>query len=316
MSKPLILMYHRIADEPVDYWGLAVSPTHFEEHLCVLRRARRPLALSEFVAQLAAETLPSDAVALTFDDGYVDNLLAGLPLLAAAGVPATVFLATGYLDQSAPFWWDELASLMLSGTAPVGFEAPVKGVNISFNFGTESRTVDGAVSVSLLERRRAALEAIYQPLRRLSGDERESIMNKLRADFARPERAPSLGRAMTSEEVQRLVTCGLVTIGAHTVTHPILPELEPDARQRELTTSKLACEAIIQAPVTAFAYPFGETNADVGEAVKMAGFAFACSTRRAPAVTTTEVFNLPRIYVPDLDGDAFEQRLQWASSLA
>jgi peptidoglycan/xylan/chitin deacetylase (PgdA/CDA1 family) len=256
-------------------------------------------------------------VALTFDDGYVDNLLAGLPRLAAAGVPATVFLATGYLDQPDPFWWDELASLMLSGTTPVAREIVVQDVSISFDFGTESPTfADRAFPVSLLEKRRAALEAIYQPLRRLREEEREPIMKELRADFAGPERAPSLGRAMTSEEVRRLVAGGLVTIGAHTVTHPILPELEPAVSHRELTASKLACEAITEGPVTAFAYPYGETSDEVRETVKTAGFALACSTRRGPAVTASEVFDLPRIYVPDLDGDAFEQRLQWASSLA
>ena len=55
-----------------------------------------------------AGTLPLDAVALTFDDGYVDNLVFGKPRLEAADLPATVFLATGYIDRFEPFWWDEL----------------------------------------------------------------------------------------------------------------------------------------------------------------------------------------------------------------
>ena len=81
---PVILTYHRIADEPVDPWGLAVSPTHLEEQLEVVRRTRQPLPLTDFVRGLAAGSLPADAVALTFDDGYVDNLLVGKPRLAAA----------------------------------------------------------------------------------------------------------------------------------------------------------------------------------------------------------------------------------------
>ena len=97
--KPLILMYHRIADQPVDNWDLSVSPAHFEEHLRVIRRTRHPLPLTEFVKDHMAGTLRPDAVALTFDDGYVDNLVSGKPRLAAADVPATVFLATGFLDR-------------------------------------------------------------------------------------------------------------------------------------------------------------------------------------------------------------------------
>ena len=111
--KPLILMYHRIADEPVDDWGLAVSPALFEEQLHVLRRIRHPFPLTDFVHNLMANTLPSDAVALTFDDGYVDNLVAAKPRLVAADMPATVFLTTGYLDRPGEFWWDELAKLIL-----------------------------------------------------------------------------------------------------------------------------------------------------------------------------------------------------------
>src|ERR1700691_5876406 len=135
MSRPLILMYHRIADAPVDYWGLAVSPARFEVHLSILRRTRHPLPLLEFVDRLVAGTLPPDAVALTFDDGYVDNLAAGLPRLAAADVPATVFLATGFLDRLEPFWWDELARLILLEPGPKRFEVAMHGQPLCFEIG-------------------------------------------------------------------------------------------------------------------------------------------------------------------------------------
>ena len=73
--KPLILLYHRIAEPPpADPWGLSVSPAHFLEQLEVLSRTRQPFPLVEFVRSLIAGTLPSNAVALTLDDGYVDNL--------------------------------------------------------------------------------------------------------------------------------------------------------------------------------------------------------------------------------------------------
>ena len=123
--RPLILMYHRIADDPIDNWGLAVSPARFEEQLDVLRRSRRPLPLEDFVGRLTAGTLPSDAVAVTFDDGYVDNLVAGKPRLEAADIPATVFLATGYLDRPGEFWWDELSRLVLAGHGPENFELEI-----------------------------------------------------------------------------------------------------------------------------------------------------------------------------------------------
>lgn len=294
---PLILMYHRVADDPVDYWGLAVSPARFEEHLQLLRRFRRPLPLAEFVRHLIVGTLSPDAVALTFDDGYVDNLIAGLPRLAAADVPATVFLATGYLDRNEAFWWDELAHFVLLANSPSSFEIVIRGESMFFELGTESSP------------RRAVLEAIYQPLRRLDEGERRAIMTRLRSIFTGHNGQASLGRAMTRDEVRTIVAGGLVTVGAHTVTHPVLPELGAAACRHEIMASKLACEEIVGAPVAAFAYPFGEYNAEVCEVVRSTGFTFSCSTGRAPAVAASDVFALRRIFVTNLDGDAFQQRI-------
>ena len=119
---------------------------------------------------------------------------------------------------------------------------------------------------------------------------------------------------MTGDEVRALVADGLVTIGAHTVTHPVLSELDPAACQQEIMQSKLDCEALIGAPVSAFAYPYGDFDHKASESAKASGFAFACSTRHGPALTTSDVFALPRIQVPDCDGDAFERILRSASA--
>jgi peptidoglycan/xylan/chitin deacetylase (PgdA/CDA1 family) len=312
MTKPLILMYHRIADEPIDYWGLAVSPNHFEQQLSVLRRTRYPLTLTELVRRLVDNTLPMDAVAVTFDDGYVDNLTAGLPRLAAAGVPATVFLTTSYIDRREPIWSDELAMLILLEQGPKRSEITIEGKLMSLGLTDASLAPS---SNPAQQERRALLEAIYQLLRRLDDKKREPIMTELRSIFTSYNDGAELPRTMTHDEVRMLIKNNLVTIGAHSVTHPILPELPLGAQHHEIAASKCACEAITGAPVTAFAYPYGEFNPDVRETARRAGFSFACSTQRGPATAASDVFALPRVYVPNVDGDAFEQRLYWASRL-
>jgi peptidoglycan/xylan/chitin deacetylase (PgdA/CDA1 family) len=107
---PAILMYHRIATPDVDPWGLSVSPERFAEQVQALRAHRTMLPMDAFVARLRSRTLPHDAVAFTFDDGYSDNLRQAKPILEAAGVPATVFLTTGRIGADKEFWWDELAA--------------------------------------------------------------------------------------------------------------------------------------------------------------------------------------------------------------
>lgn len=284
--KPLILMYHRIAEDSIDPWDLAVSPACFEEQLQVLRRHRYPVRLDEFVERHRAGTLPHNAVALTFDDGYVDNLVAGKPRLAAADIPATVFIVSGKIGQREAFWWDELAGFFSSGD-------------------------DGASDPSL-DKRRAALLDIWRRLRNLPETEREAVMTELRSAFGEDARRRR-GRAMTGEELQALISDGLISIGAHTVTHPMLSTLEDEACRHELIESKRACESLVSAPVRAFAYPYGDFNAAARNVVSAAGFAFACSTRPGPVTSDSDIFALPRMHVTNLSGDAFEKALYFAS---
>ena len=117
--RPVILMYHRIADPAYDPWGLAVSAVHFKDQLGALKTRRHPLPMAALVENLKSGTLDDRMVALTFDDGYVDNVTTAKPLLEAAGVPATTFLTTGWLGRTDEFWWDELAEMCLGGTTAV-----------------------------------------------------------------------------------------------------------------------------------------------------------------------------------------------------
>ena len=81
--QPVILLYHRIGRPELDPWGLSVSPENFVQQMAYLRQFRRPMALDGFVDGLCQGQLPANAVAVTFDDGYVDNLTVAKPILAA-----------------------------------------------------------------------------------------------------------------------------------------------------------------------------------------------------------------------------------------
>jgi peptidoglycan/xylan/chitin deacetylase (PgdA/CDA1 family) len=287
----------------------------FEEQLDVLRRTRYPLSLTDFVRYNIAGTLPPDAVALTFDDGYVDNLAAGKPRLAAADVPATVFLATGFLDRPGEFWWDELARLILLENGPRNIELVIRGESVRINLGIEPAVLEQSViSAALLKRRQNALTTIWQAIRCLEDEERQLVMAELRSLFVRGSRAGQ-GRAMTRKEVRALASDGLVAIGAHTVTHPVLSKLGAAACHREIAESKSDCEQLIGAPVTGFAYPYGDFDAKARGAVVAAGFVYACSTRHEPTSGASDIFALPRIHVRNWNGDAFEQVLRQCSTI-
>ena len=91
----------------------------------MLNRRRSPMGMNEFADRSSRQQLPTDAVAVTFDDGYVDNLKFAKPRLESAGVPATVFVTTGQIGRAGEFWWDELARIVLGSQAAIDVWVPI-----------------------------------------------------------------------------------------------------------------------------------------------------------------------------------------------
>jgi peptidoglycan/xylan/chitin deacetylase (PgdA/CDA1 family) len=280
---PAILMYHRIAMPGVDPWGLAVSPERFAEQIQALRARRTTLSMDTFAARLQSGVLQQDAVALTFDDGYLDNLCQAKPILEAAGVPATVFLTTGRIGSDEEFWWDELAQMVLfreeSLFASVTVEAddlqidllpidPKKEPRITW------RTWDPPVTA-----REATYLTLWQALRACTPERRLEAMEQLRRVFGarrpNPENLP-----MRAADVRSLVS-DLISVGAHGCTHQPLTSLPAAARVEEIRRSRIEAAGLSALPVTGFSYPHGDRDAETIDMVRRAGYSWACSTYEA-----------------------------------
>lgn len=101
-----ILLYHRVANVSEDPIKLCVTPACFEKHLQFLKKHYDILPLSELSRRLMAGNLNGNEAAITFDDGYKDNLTNALPLLEKYNIPATIFVTTSSLGEKASFEWD------------------------------------------------------------------------------------------------------------------------------------------------------------------------------------------------------------------
>ena len=116
----VILMYHSVAEAPGAAWmdpDNHLAPARFERHVRFLARHRRVVPMSELVAALASgRELPAGTVAITFDDGYLDTLTVAAPILARYGVPATLYLATGYVTREENQWIDQLFAIFKART--------------------------------------------------------------------------------------------------------------------------------------------------------------------------------------------------------
>jgi peptidoglycan/xylan/chitin deacetylase (PgdA/CDA1 family) len=105
--RAVVLLYHRVAEPATDPHGQAVLPDTFESHLELLRREYHVEALPDLVEKLRRRRYRDRTVAVSFDDGYADNLMAAVPIAARLGIHLTVFVTVQPVLEGSPFPWDE-----------------------------------------------------------------------------------------------------------------------------------------------------------------------------------------------------------------
>jgi peptidoglycan/xylan/chitin deacetylase (PgdA/CDA1 family) len=320
----VILMYHRVAEVDLDPWSLCVTPKHFAEHLEVLRTSAQPMGLKQ-LAQAAREgNIPPLAVAVTFDDGYVDNLLFAKPVLEQYNIPATVFVTTGHIDNPREFWWDELELLLLQpGKLPEQLNLVIKGTQYQWNLGkaavysADDYRHDYAQKAWLAkpDTRMYFYHSVWEKLQPLPTEEKLQVLDEIRAWAGAASVTRATHRTMTKAEVTTLGEGELVEIGAHTVTHPVLNAHSTTLQQQEIQQSKMDLERILNRPVTTFAYPHGNYNQETLNLMKESGIEYACSTEENTVWRNSDCFQLPRFQVENWNGEEFVKRLwRWFRS--
>lgn len=325
-SKALILMYHRVADARSDPWALCVTPQHFAEQLEVLHAYMCPLRLQQLNEAVDKGNIPHRSVVVTFDDGYADNLYQARPLLERYDIPATVFIATGYLQQDREFWWNELERVLLEpGTLPDTLCLNINGETHSWELGEKIdynkndclKYQGWRIWQETPTARHSLYRSLWQLLQPIAEGERLNVVCELRSWAGRRlenqlKNQPA-HRALSSEEVIALAQGKLIEIGSHTVTHPVLSMLPVALQQEEIRQSKASLEEILNCPVTSFAYPYGARCNYTDETIaiiQQAGFTCACSTLEGVIEHGTDSFQLPRVQVQDWQAKEFARRLE------
>jgi peptidoglycan/xylan/chitin deacetylase (PgdA/CDA1 family) len=318
-SRGLILMYHRVASEDMDPWALRVTPQQFHEHLQVLQQYTNPISLQELAAAHREGNVPERACAITFDDGYANNLYNAKPLLAQQNVPATVFVTTAYTNQNQEFWWDELEQILLHpGQLPAQLELCINDKPQRWTLGQAARYSeldyqrDCSLHVSAAQPggRLAFYYSVWQALQPLEVERRQHQMGAIRTwAQVTPSVRPS-HRPMTSDELVELETGNLIELGAHTVNHPLLSQQETAQQLDEISRSKASLEAVLGHSVVSFAYPFGVYGPETPGIVRAAGFHCACSVFEETVWNRSDAFQLPRFEVRGCSGQELENCLQ------
>lgn len=316
----LVLMYHRIADEPCDPDRLCVSPANFAGHLASLRRLGVRLSTAQGLAeQLAAGRAPPRTAVITFDDGYVDNLRAAKPLLDRYEAPATLFVTAGQIGARSEFWWDTLARICLTtAELPDVFDLTPLGDGRRLEVGPATKLAPGdraavqdwRLGMPPRHPRHALHGKLYGYLSASDGAARAALCASLLRQAGLPDQARDSHRCMSEAELGEMAADGLVKIGAHTWSHPSLPSLSLAQQSDELVRSKRHLEALLGRPVTGCSHPHGRYTPDTTQLVREAGYAYACTSVSKPARRGADPFEIPRMVVEDSTEARFTQFLE------
>lgn len=289
MHFPLsILIYRRVLAQADPLFPDTVDATRFELHLRQLRRWCHVLPLGQAVRRLQERSLPSRTVCITFDGGYADHAGVALPLLQRYSMPATFFVASGFLDGGYS-WVDAVVELVRKAAGP-RLDLSCSGL--------------GAYDVACNVRRRAVIDLLLAALSTLPPVERLT-------------RVRSMARCITptmlsSDQLIALHRAGM-EIGAHTVTQQALATLSNAEARAEIANSRARLEEIVQAPVRLFSYPEGKPGADFekrhANMLRSAGFDAAVTTAPGAARHASDPFELPRFMPQDRSRSGFLLRL-------
>ena len=297
--RAVVLVYHRIGERALDPWHLTIDPVIFAGQMETLARDWSPLSLAELVEGLDRRRLPERAVAVTFDDGYADNLDVAAPILLEHGIPATLFVATGLVDSGGPPWWDELASLLLE-PEPLPPTLTLSSCNgsswrIPSLRANEVRPAANAPQPWEAEpgTRLRAFYEVWLALRALDSPTREAALGEIAgwADTPRPS-----GRVlMTWEELRELAALRGLGVGAHSLTHPDLANCSAEDARAEIAGGADRLRARLGAEVEQFSYPYGTWTRSVAQLVAGLGFRAAYTTEGNAISWSSSPYTLPRV---------------------
>jgi peptidoglycan/xylan/chitin deacetylase (PgdA/CDA1 family) len=256
--------------------------------------------LRELVSRRSAgEPVPRNAVALTFDDGYRDNYELAFPVLRKWQVPATIFLATSFIDQLDVPWNDKIAFALRHTRRPC----------LDFEHGRRQHSYDLTGTAQKLQAR----DEILWLLRHIPHGDKQLLIGTITTALGVTDFAPLRESMLTWDHVREMHRSG-IAFGAHTITHAYLTRLKPPEARNEICGSKQRIEAVLDSPVALFAYPAGteaDFNDDIKGEVRKAGFEAAVTTVFGFNDADTDLYALRRGGSAEHDQALFALQQAW-----
>jgi peptidoglycan/xylan/chitin deacetylase (PgdA/CDA1 family) len=261
-----VLTFHRVAPPAGAVPGLlSATPDGFARLLDLLAEQFRVVTIDAVIErQRGRAGLPPGSLLLTFDDGYRDLADHAWPALVERGLPATLFVPSGFPGRpDRSFWWERAWATIEQTRRPV--------VTVG----------DRVLPLRSASEKAAAYRAIRGLIKAGSQREIDGTVARLESELANPgaSRPEPSGRSLDWQTLRDLRGAGLA-LGSHTRSHPLLDRVDDRTLAEEITggVEDLARETGSDLP--AFAYPSGAFDDRVVAAVRAAGIGVAFTTER------------------------------------
>jgi peptidoglycan/xylan/chitin deacetylase (PgdA/CDA1 family) len=253
-----VLCYHGVVEERLGpehhQFRTTVYAGDFAEQMQWLPRWFTPVSAAAVRDwHLGRSALPRHPLLVTFDDGYRNNFTVAAPILRKYGVPAVFFASTGYIEADRLYWYDELKLRLLAWRR--------RDIRLPGRSGSQLWPGEPPAQRAFAQRISAGCKTIPNDARL----EYTDYVRRETPEWSLEDAERETIRPMSWDEVRSLSNQGF-EIGSHTVDHPILSQLRPEALRRELRDSKSRIEEITGKSCFAIAYPNGKAR-DVSPAV-------------------------------------------------
>ena len=241
-----ILVFHRVKPNRFEPFQpnkfLEVSPEFLEQTIRRLKRnSNQFISMDEAHARLINRQFDDRFIVVTFDDGFRDIKAWAQPILAKYHVPYTVFVPIESADGVANLWWLTLESIIASHDA-------IEIDEFAFSCKTPR------------EKAKAFAALKWHVVRQPNSKEEQAFVRRLAKRYRYDQAAATRSVCMNWEEIRELAKDPLATIGAHTVSHPVLAKVEECAVWAELELCRDILEDELQRDVRHLAYPFGSAD--------------------------------------------------------
>ena len=244
-AKLPVLMYHRFSQ--TEEYG-KTSRNTLEAHLKYLTRHYKVISLREAVARISdGGRMPEGAAVITVDDGYRDFYEVAFPLFKQFEVPATLYVVTDFIGGKCWIWTD-VARFIVT-------RSEKDKIDLSIGERTIKRNLDG------LESRLSAAAEVNSELKKLPDDRKDEILTAIAGSMSVtvPTLPPTNYAPLDWEKARELQANG-IDIGSHTVSHPILTNVDSPRLAAEIQTSKAEIKDKLQKEEVHFCYPNGNAS--------------------------------------------------------